>query len=146
MQSIKGHINYPKIKKDITKKNKKDKNKVINTGIVIPGVVGEYRDFNNYQKSHISNFATINRLNQTSAERKFNRILYKINGGVLKGRYRKQYPISGKWIVDFYIPEIRLAIEIDGSIHNEPDQLKKDKMKDDDCDRFDITLVRITND
>jgi very-short-patch-repair endonuclease len=146
MQSIKGHISYKKTKKENTKNNKNSKTKVINAGSVIPRVVGEYVDIHRYKKSYIDKFAKNNLLNQTPSERKFDSILYNINEGVLRGRYKKQHPISGKWIVDFFFPEIRLAIEIDGSIHNEPDQLKKDKMKDDDCDRFDITLVRITND
>jgi very-short-patch-repair endonuclease len=147
MQSIKGHISYNINKKaQKSKNNKKNKNKIINTGIVIPGVVNEYIDVQSYKNSNIREFAKINRLNQTPSEKRFDGILRNINNGVLKGRYKKQYPISGKWIVDFYFPEIRLAIEIDGSIHSNPDQIQKDKIKDEDCERFDITLVRIKND
>lgn len=68
-----------------------------------------------------------------------------VGDGVLKGRYREQHVISGKWIVDFFIPEIRLAIEIDGGIHNVPDVAKRDREKEADCKRFDITLIRFTN-
>ncbi len=32
-------------------------------------------------------------------------------------KFRRQYLING-YVVDFYCPEFNLAIEIDGSIHN----------------------------
>jgi len=40
---------------------------------------------------------------------------------------------------------VRLGIEIDGAIHRTPDQIKRDRQKESDCARFDITLIRVTN-
>jgi very-short-patch-repair endonuclease len=114
--------------------------------IVLPRVVGEpsvivYQ----YSKSRISEFASKNRLSPTPAERRLKRILNSLNGGVLKRRFTFQHVISGKWIVDFFFPEIRLAIEVDGISHQAPGRKAKDGIKQQDCDRFDITLLRISN-
>ena len=64
---------------------------------------------------------------------------------MLRGKFECQYAISGKWIVDFFFPKIRLAIEVDGSIHQTAQQKKRDRQKDEDCARFDITMLRINN-
>lgn len=56
-----------------------------------------------------------------------------------------QHVFSPKWILDFFFPDIRLAIEIDGCIHNTIQQIKKDKVKDRDAKKFEITLLRIAN-
>ena len=69
----------------------------------------------------------------------------RLNDGVLRGRFRREHVISGKWIVDFYFPEIRLAIEVDGSVHLTKEQSDRDRLKDSDCARFDISMLRITN-
>lgn len=53
--------------------------------------------------------------------------------------------MSGKWIVDFFFPEIRLAIEVDGSVHLRRDQQKRDRRKDSDCAKFDVTVLRLRN-
>ena len=109
-------------------------------------VVGEPPiDSNRVPKSYITLNAKKNRKNPTPAEREFRRIICSINDGVLQTRFRDQHVISGKWIVDFFFPEVRLAIEIDGSIHQTAAQIEKDLRKDADCKRFDITLVRISN-
>lgn len=46
-------------------------------------------------------------------------------------RFRRQYGIS-EYVVDFYCPKYKLAIEIDGSVHKERkkyDALRKEYMK-----------------
>ncbi len=48
----------------------------------------------------------------------------------LKGvKFRRQHPI-GKYILDFYCPEVCLAIELDGSGHKDPKQKEHDKLRD----------------
>ena len=47
--------------------------------------------------------------------------------------------------MDFFFPEVRLAIEIDGGHHGRGQQAERDRNKERDCRRFDITLVRFTN-
>lgn len=109
-------------------------------------VIGEqkYQD-HTFERSHIEKYAEFNRANPTPAEREFIRFLNQLNNGALRGKFIREHIISGKWIVDFYFSEIRLAIEIDGSIHLTRMQKQKDTMKDADAARFDITVLRLTN-
>ena len=72
-------------------------------------------------------------------------MLRRVANGVLIGKFRTEWAICGKWILDFYFPEYRLAIEIDGGYHDEPEQKEKDKAKSADCEKLEITLFRLTN-
>ena len=109
-------------------------------------IIGEYRsNHHSFTKSHIEKFADYRRANPTQAEAEFARFLCGLNDGVLKGQFVREHIISGKWIVDFFFPKIRLAVEIDGSIHLSGIQKKKDRLKDLDAARFDITVLRVTN-
>jgi very-short-patch-repair endonuclease len=116
-------------------------------GIVVPRVIGEVSIFahQNPSKSNVRRFAQENRKNPTKAEKVFKSFLLRLNNGVLRGQFKTQHVASGRWIIDFYFPEIRLGVEIDGTVHNSPKQRKRDRQKERDCARFDITLLRITN-
>lgn len=98
-----------------------------------------------YPKANIRRFAELMRRHPTPAERRFDELFGRLNGGAMRGRYVMQHVISGKWIVDVFIPEVRLAIEIDGSIHLSGRQHRLDRLKECDCKRFDITLLRVSN-
>lgn len=98
-----------------------------------------------YVRSYISQHARRMRQRPTPAERKLRDILNSLNHGVLQGRFQMQRAISGRWIVDIYFPEVRLAIEVDGSIHRTKDQQLRDAQKAADCAEIDITLLRVTN-
>ncbi len=112
----------------------------------LPGVVGEPSALEpHYQSSAIKRYALANRKAPTAAERQLAHILRGLNNGVLRGRFRQQHVISGKWILDFFFPEIRLGIEVDGPSHDSNEQRARDSHKQADCDRFDITLLRLTN-
>lgn len=93
----------------------------------------------------IQRFAAWRRANPTRAETELCKILRELNGGVLRGKFLREHPISGEWIVDFFFPQIRLAIEVGGSIHRMENQFKRDRLKDADCARFDITILRIAD-
>jgi very-short-patch-repair endonuclease len=95
--------------------------------------------------SYVRRHAKRMRIRPTAAERELCSILGSLKGGVLKGRFTKQHVVSGRWIVDFFFPEIRLAIEVDGAIHCTAEQRARDWQKERDCARFDITLLRVTN-
>lgn len=43
-------------------------------------------------------------------------------------RFRRQHPI-GPYIVDFYCPALRLAVEVDGQIHGDPDRMRHDQRR-----------------
>ncbi len=44
-------------------------------------------------------------------------------------RFRRQHPV-GPYILDFYCPEARLAVEVDGDTHDLPDQIAHDARRD----------------
>ena len=65
------------------------------------------------------------RKTQTSTEK----ILWqKLRGSNLGIKFRRQYPIN-TYILDFYAPKIGLAIELDGSIHNENKEYDEERTK-----------------
>src|SRR5678815_4949580 len=43
-------------------------------------------------------------------------------------KFRRQHPI-GPYIADFYCHEHRLVLEIDGSIHGTPEQIRHDRVR-----------------
>jgi very-short-patch-repair endonuclease len=98
-----------------------------------------------YTKSYVVRNAESRRASPTRAEAELERVLNSLNGGVLKSRFRREHVVSGRWIVDFFFPSIRLAIEVDGSVHNTESQRVRDSQKEADCARFDITLLRLRN-
>lgn len=54
------------------------------------------------------------------------------------GRYSVDH-----FVIDFYCPELKLAVEIDGASHNGPDQQKKDFSRQKYLEAFNIKFVRI---
>ena len=48
----------------------------------------------------------------------------KLNGA----RFRRQHPI-GPYILDFYCDQAKLAVEIDGAVHDHPDQIGHDQRR-----------------
>ena len=51
-----------------------------------------------------------------------------VRGGRLGVHFRRQHPI-GPWILDFYGHACRLAVEIDGASHDEPDRIELDRKR-----------------
>ena len=69
----------------------------------------------------------------------------KLKGKQIKGyKFRRQYSIDG-YIVDFYCPKLRLAIEIDGPIHNKKDNKEYDKERQLYIQATGISFLRFTN-
>jgi very-short-patch-repair endonuclease len=81
----------------------------------------------------------------TRAERTLAAILSELNAGALDGRFRREWVCGGRWIVDFYFPEVRLAIEVDGGYHRSPLQRSWDLFKESELASTGITLLRVTN-
>jgi very-short-patch-repair endonuclease len=59
-------------------------------------------------------------------------------------RFHRQYPID-KFVVDFYCFERRLAIELDGGVHSQPSQIRKDLAKDAYLRGIGIIVLRLPN-
>jgi len=52
-----------------------------------------------------------------------------VRGHRLRGyKFRRQHPI-GPYIIDFYCPVAKLAVEIDGSTHDHPDRIAHDRRR-----------------
>jgi very-short-patch-repair endonuclease len=60
-------------------------------------------------------------------------------------KFRRQYSVD-HYVIDFYCPELKLAIELDGSVHDIPDQKEYDEYRQEYLERFGITFCRFTND
>ena len=62
----------------------------------------------------------------------------------LGAKFRRQFRIENG-ILDFYCFEHRLAIERDGGVHSQIDQMRKDAVKEDRLRTLGIRLLRIPN-
>jgi very-short-patch-repair endonuclease len=82
------------------------------------------------------------RRDATRAERKLWYVLQRAQLDSLS--FRRQHPI-GTYIVDFYCPTIRLAIELDGGQHNEPRHQANDERRSQVLKTNGITVIRFWN-
>ena len=57
---------------------------------------------------------------------------------------KRQYVVEN-YILDFFIPQVNVAIEIDGSQHYETDAKKADQKRDADLALVGIKVIRYTN-
>jgi very-short-patch-repair endonuclease len=64
---------------------------------------------------------------------------------ILGHRFLRQYSI-GSIIVDFYSPKIKLAIEVNGAIHDKSDIRELDKEKEETLKNANISVLRFKND
>jgi very-short-patch-repair endonuclease len=67
------------------------------------------------------------RQNSTDVEA---RLWAKLRGGRLAGHSFRRQPPVGPYVLDFYAPSLRLAIELDGGQHNEAEQQHRDQKRD----------------
>ena len=59
-------------------------------------------------------------------------------------RFLRQYSVDS-FVIDFYCPELKLAIELDGDVHEIPEQKKYDKARQKYLEAFGIKFIRIKN-
>lgn len=88
--------------------------------------------------------AEMRREEPTAAEAAFARILDELGNGALKGEYKREWP-AGRWLIDFYFPALRLAIEIDGGYHRAPSRWRRDLVKTAELEAMGLTVLRLTN-
>ncbi len=68
-----------------------------------------------------------------------------LRGEQIRGmRFRRQHPI-GRFILDFYCPKHKLAIEVDGAVHDEPNQAEYDAVRTETLNQHGIRVLRIRN-
>ncbi len=63
---------------------------------------------------------------------------------LLNYKFRRQHGI-GDYIVDFYCPELNLAIEVDGESHYTDKGKAQDKQRTEFLNNFGINFLRFTN-
>jgi very-short-patch-repair endonuclease len=59
-------------------------------------------------------------------------------------RFRRQHPVE-RFVLDFYCCEAKLAIELDGGQHNEPEARFRDKERTACLERQGIKVIRFWN-
>jgi very-short-patch-repair endonuclease len=68
-----------------------------------------------------------------------------LRGSQLAGKkFRRQHSI-GPFVVDFYCPECRLAVELDGEGHLSITGAEADQRRTDFLERFHVTVIRFEN-
>lgn len=70
--------------------------------------------------------------------------LYLRNRKMLETKFRRQYSIDN-YVIDFYCPQLRLAIEIDGDVHKNKDVIINDKKRQEYLEKYGIHFLRIKN-
>ena len=72
------------------------------------------------------------------------------SGGYLKGKslsnhkFRRQYSV-GPYVLDFYCPNLKLAIEVDGATHATAKEITYDQTRQKYIESFGIRFLRFTN-
>ena len=59
-------------------------------------------------------------------------------------KFRRQHSIDS-FVVDFYCAPLKLAIEVDGSTHLDPDRQLRDQLRQRQIEAHGVTFVRITD-
>ena len=59
-------------------------------------------------------------------------------------KFRRQHSIGG-YIVDFYCPEKKLVVEIDGPAHSKKENKEYDKVRENYLNSLSIKVLRFTN-
>jgi very-short-patch-repair endonuclease len=69
----------------------------------------------------------------------------RLRGSQLHGlKFRRQVPI-GPYVADFLCYELRLVLELDGTVHDEPTQIAHDINRDANLNALGYRVLRITN-
>jgi very-short-patch-repair endonuclease len=66
------------------------------------------------------------------------------NKNLLGVRFKRQHPID-IFIVDFYCHKYKLVIEVDGEIHNSPENKEYDDGRAFEMERYGIKIIRFSN-
>ena len=94
-----------------------------------------------YNKKHMQPIRRKLRREMTYTEKVVWSVLRRKQLGV---RFLRQYSVDN-YVIDFYSPEIKLALEIDGEVHDEVDVKINDAVREQHIESFGITILRLTN-
>lgn len=59
-------------------------------------------------------------------------------------KFRRQFSID-KYVLDFFSPDLKLAIEVDGATHITDEQLEKDRVRQTSLENIGIVFLRFSN-
>jgi very-short-patch-repair endonuclease len=59
-------------------------------------------------------------------------------------KFRRQHPI-GRFVLDFYCAKCHLAVEVDGTTHQEAEQRQNDVLRSQELKECGIRVLRVTN-
>ncbi len=63
---------------------------------------------------------------------------------VAGAKFRRQHSVE-KFVLDFYCPEVRLAIELDGSSHDGEEAAQRDESRQEFIESYGIVFLRFSN-
>jgi very-short-patch-repair endonuclease len=95
-----------------------------------------------YNKSNEKEKRRQLRRNQTLAEKLV--WMYLRNRQTKGVKFRRQYSIDN-YVIDYYSPKLKLAVEIDGGIHDLPEQKEHDILRQKYLEDYGTTFIRIKN-
>ena len=92
-------------------------------------------------KKETFRFASELRKHLTEAEKK---LWSNLCNKLLGYKFRCQHP-TWRYVTDFYCHELKLIIEVDGSIHLQDEILQNDADREENLCSFGLTVIRFTN-
>ncbi|PCH89422.1 MAG: cytosine methyltransferase [Flavobacteriales bacterium] len=95
-----------------------------------------------YNKKHLITFRKKLRRNLTPAEAALWPLLK--NRQILGFRFRRQFSVDN-YIIDFFCPRAKIAIELDGEVHYQVEALQNDRKRDADLHKIGIQVLRFEN-
>jgi very-short-patch-repair endonuclease len=94
-----------------------------------------------YNKKSVQEKRRTLRKNMTRAEA----ILWtELKNKTVGERFLRQYSIDS-YILDFYCPNLKLAIEVDGLTHQTEEEISKDKERQERIEKLNIVFLRFIN-
>jgi len=81
----------------------------------------------------------------TRAEERLAQILSDLSEGGEAFHFEREWAFYGKFILDFFVPDVRLGIEVDGPSHDTAKQRRIDREKESALEKLEVTLIRIRN-
>ena len=81
------------------------------------------------------------RNNSTKAEKQ---LWAEIRSKKIGFRFLRQYGVE-KYVIDFYSPRLKLAIEVDGITHLTQEELEYDERRQSEIEQVGIQFIRFTN-
>lgn len=58
--------------------------------------------------------------------------------------FRRQHAL-GRFVLDFYCASKKLAVELDGEVHDDPDQVMRDQMRSVALEALSVRVIRFRN-